>query len=660
MKVLKIKAENFLSWEKIEYEFEDGVTAVSGNNKTQEDQGSNGSGKSSIQQILYFGITGSSMKNVLDKKLIRDGYESASTEVKINCPIRGEILTICRKLFLKKSSSLEIFINDEPVQFATTNDGNKLILDWFQISGEDLKSYFIICKEYYKSFFKSSNTDKMALISRFINFSFIDKTKDIVDDEISEINAEKRDLEKEQYVLQGKLETYEENLIKEEMRDLEKEKEEEIQKVYQRINGLKEDIESLQEQIKSDEVRAKEGLVQLEKVKKLVEAQKKKIDSLPTTEEKDQLILEIRDILKDLSEGQRKLLDEKEKLEGERDSIKREVQKININLSGSIKCPSCGHEFLTLKNTSLEEEKERKKQLAIQDDGLIKKLGGYEKELAEYSDLIREAILQKDEVENERETALTVVQEERVKLNNHLYDLDKLRRSIEGFQSSIASSNSTIKIKLENIKSLQDQIETIQAKKDERNIQELEQNIIETSDLIRLKEERVKGKNSEIYEKEQWVNRFKDFKRSLAVEQLKNIQAHTNDLLKKQKSDLRLMLEGFKVGSNGKVKEEITPYVLRDEAESFWYYSGGERARVELATIIAFQTLINSTNPYGGLEFLFVDEITEGLSEEGLYNIIESLNFIKYPILIITHVSNQNVKCKALKVEKINNISQLV
>lgn len=660
MKVLKIKAENFLSWEKIEYEFEDGVTAVSGNNKTQEDQGSNGSGKSSIQQILYFGITGSSMKNVLDKKLIRDGYESASTEVKINCPIRGEILTICRKLFLKKSSSLEIFINDEPVQFATTNDGNKLILDWFQISGEDLKSYFIICKEYYKSFFKSSNTDKMALISRFINFSFIDKTKDIVDDEISEINAEKRDLEKEQYVLQGKLETYEENLIKEEMRDLEKEKEEEIQKVYQRINGLKEDIESLQEQIKADEVRAKEGLVQLEKVKKLVEAQKKKIDSLPTTEEKDQLISEIRDILKDLSEGQRKLLDEKEKLEGERDGIKREVQKININLSGSIKCPSCGHEFLTLKNTSLEEEKERKKQLAIQDDGLIKKLGGYEKELVEYGDLIREAILQKDEVENERETALTVVQEERVKLNNYLYDLDKLQRSIEGFQSSIASSNSTIKIKLENIKSLQDQIETIQAKKDERNIQELEQNIIETSNLIRLKEERVKGKNSEIYEKEQWVNRFKDFKRSLAVEQLKNIQAHTNDLLKKQKSDLRLMLEGFKVGSNGKVKEEITPYVLRDEAESFWYYSGGERARVELATIIAFQTLINSTNPYGGLEFLFVDEITEGLSEEGLYNIIESLSFIKYPILIITHVSNQNVKCKALKVEKINNISQLV
>ena len=119
-------------------------------------------------------------------------------------------MVIDRKILLKGSSKLEIRINDQPCQFANINDGNKLILDWIGISAEDLKSYFLICKEYYKSFYKASNTEKLALISRFINFSFIDKTKDIIDEEIGELNASKRDLEREKAVLEGKLQVYEE------------------------------------------------------------------------------------------------------------------------------------------------------------------------------------------------------------------------------------------------------------------------------------------------------------------------------------------------------------------------------------------------------------------------------------------------------------------
>lgn len=87
----------------------------------------------------------------------------------IECPIRKETLSIERILPLKGSSKLNVSLNGKPVELATVKDGNNYILSWIAISPEDLKSYFLICKEYYKSFFKSSNTDKLALISRFIN-----------------------------------------------------------------------------------------------------------------------------------------------------------------------------------------------------------------------------------------------------------------------------------------------------------------------------------------------------------------------------------------------------------------------------------------------------------------------------------------------------------
>ena len=164
---------------------------------------------------------------------------------------------------------------------------------------------------------------------------------------------------------------------------------------------------------------------------------------------------------------------------------------------------------------------------------------------------------------------------------------------------------------------------------------------------------------NEMFRKKEWIGRFKSFKMYLAIEQLKNIQLRANNILKAENSDLRIVIEGFKTKADGDIKEEITPYVVRDEAENFWYYSGGERARVEIALIIAIQGMINESNKWGGLQFLSIDEITEGLSKESLYDVIEALEFIQFPILVTTHISNENASCKTLKIVKENGISRI-
>lgn len=660
MRITKVKANNFLSWESLDYTFEDKIIAVTGDNKTQEDQASNGSGKSSLQQILYYGIIGSSMKNVLDKKLIRNGESEATTSVTIYCAIRNQTMVIERKIPLKGSSKLSIQINEQDCQFANVNDGNKLILDWIGISAEDLKSYFLICKEYYKSFYKASNTEKLALISRFVNFSYVDKTKDIIESKIDELNESKRGLERERAVLEGKLQVYEDTYIKEEMRNIEEEKEVEINLVLTSISQERDEIKKFE----SDKVRLEEEINQcdnkIEGVRKKLEAQKLNLEKLPSTEELDKEISDVRGILRELNEEQRTHLNQKDKLIREQGFIKKEISRIDALLAGSIKCPKCGHEFLTSRGYSLEKEKADKEDFKNELVSLEGKEKEIEKALKEYEETISLAIQKKNEIEEEKDKIILsnrLVQSNYQKIESDLKEFQDDRKS---YLRAIERADEGIKGKLDLIKSMERKIKLIQEKKDERNLKEIEDNIENTAEFIRQKESQIELKNEEIYAKEQWINRFKDFKRYLALEQLKNIQSHTNDLLKKQKSDLRLMLEGFKVGANNKLKEEITPYILRDEPESFWYYSGGERARVEIATIIAFQMLINATNSYGGLQFLFVDEVLEGLSEEGLYNVIDSLSFLNYPVLIITHVSNQNVKCRALKVEKLNGVSRLV
>lgn len=660
MRINYVTATNFLSWEKLELDFDAGVTAVTGENKTQEDQGSNGTGKSSIQQIIYYAAFGNSMKNILDKKLIQIGASQASTEIEFYCPVREQALRIERTLSMKGSAKLKIFLNDSPVEFATVNDGNKTIVEWIGISLEDIRSYYLVCKEFYKSFFKSSDTEKLALISRFINFSYIDKTKGIIDSQISELNADKRAYETDKAMLEGKLEVYEEALIKEEMRDFEAEKNEMISSLESSIQELEEELRgySFQDIDNQNEIKQIQEKISLEK--KSLEKAENQLSLLPDTKEFDKTIAEIKETLAALDQEQREFLKEQDALNRKRGEIKTALQRININLGGSVKCPKCGHEFLTLKDTTLEKEKQKKEQLRKQEEEHIKQLESVEINLKEFEDVIAEAIKIKQETLEDREKIADQIYEAKRAVDQIKGRIESYNQDINSTQRIMQSRLKSYEIKQKQIEGLKEQIEIWKNKVDERDTKELEDNITNTAEFIRQKELQIQDKVEEIFKKDQWINRFKDFKRFLALEQLKNIQNSANELLKKQKSDLRVLLEGFKLDSKGKVKEGITPYVLREEAESFWYYSGGERARVEIAVIMAFQSLINIAHPYGGLEFLFIDEVLEGLSEDGLYNVVDSLNFVKYPILIITHVSNQNVKCKALKVEKINNISRLV
>ena len=151
-----------------------------------------------------------------------------------------------------------------------------------------MRNYFIICKEYYKSFFKASNTDRLALISRFINFNKLDGVKDIISKEITKLNAEKRLLENDIYSLQGKLEVQMQNIDKETSRDFEKEKEIRISAIEKEIKEKYDIIDYWEKKRNFLEEQNSELDKEIKNSKKMISVTNSELEKIPSIEEEEE------------------------------------------------------------------------------------------------------------------------------------------------------------------------------------------------------------------------------------------------------------------------------------------------------------------------------------------------------------------------------------
>lgn len=662
----RIVLKNFGPFESIDYDFRQEAIAVIGENRTQDDQLSNGSGKSFLEQGLFYGIYGVNLRDKQDKKLIRKGFDTAYICVFIYCPIRRQTLKIERELRAKGSSVLAIYlihdgdeIEIEKVQFATVLDGNRYIANWVEISAEDAKSYYIVSKGNYNSFFRSSNTEKLALISRFINFSMLDKTKSIIDDKVLVLNEEKHALDRSKASYEGKLSVYQEQL--QEILDSNPEEEQlrEIKKAEDYIEDVKRAIESNELRISKEQqsvLGLKHSLSELEKLRTKVSEELSNID----TSNFDTIYKEIDEDVDVCRQEKRTKENSLNVIQNRIVDIKRTLNKIEVLLSGIIVCPNCQHEFFLKTDKTVQEIKKQKEaaEIELNKESEEKKIAEKSIEeldavLDEYMSLKSQTDKEFDEVANQQRNLKKKILE----LEHNIGGLDQQIKSKENLvktlQNEIENGENLISLKLAYIKDLKN------TKVVKKSTDEIENTIKETEHLIDDQCKKITNKNDEIFKIQRWTQRFKDFKMYLAMEQLKNIQSRANEILKSMGSDLRLMIEGFKVDAKGKVKEEITPYVFRDEMESFFYYSGGEQARTEIALILAIQQMINATKQYGGMQFLLVDEILESADSLGIENIISSIKFLKQSSIIVTHVPKINEEISQIRIIKENGISRL-
>ena len=716
MKLKRIIAKDFLTYEKLDYNFIDQPLMIQGLNLTDDKQKSNGSGKSSIQAMIEFCITGDNSRGVRDIELIRFGSKKSFLDLYVTCDNRKEEIHINWEIKLKGSNVLKINKtkdgeNWEPVVFSTVADGKKWILNWFAISKEDIFNYFIINKTRFKSFFRSSNKEKVELINRFSDASIIDG--------IEEINSATLDFkynELKESVLknEGKVEVLEESLQKELERDFESEYTEKLEEIKEdnldideEITTINLDISAVEEHISEIESEIndfKNSNVKREKqsfsLSKEIEVFNKSFETINESlsiaqtavesfveadfDSKIEIHNENLKVLKNNSneeEGKVKDFNVKE------EKVLKILSDLSVKLSGTITCPKCSHNFLLNEDLTIEQLKENEtkasslkkviergrnsskatinslQNLIIEEDEAISLIKGLEEKEYDKKKVFLLKVQEINVLINEKNAELNILKGNlqsgvnRINLNNteiskgnnlissHKQEIENLKSEIEtNLKDKVANDNLTNSLKKDNNKAAVKEFKNSIKKIGVKNLS-IEKELKEVEDAL--------------YKINQWKNNFKQFKMHVANKSLETMEFHCNRYLKGMGSDLKVEFEGYKILANGTVKDEITAKIIRNDERTFNSFSGGEQGRLLFASILANRHMINHTHPYGGFEFLSIDEIFEGVDGIGLQSLVEESKKLQTCIMLITHVTDESVNEDVLKIVKRNGVSRI-
>lgn len=717
MTIDRVILENFLTYENLDYEIPKKPLLVQGRNLTEDDQESNGSGKSGIFTAIEFCITASNSRDVRDSELIMFGYDESNIQLYASCKVRKEALHISWKIKLKGSNQLVLkrkASNSDKwidVSFSNVNDGKKYIMEWFAIEKEDLFNYYIINKTRFKSFFKSSNREKVELINRFSDISIIDGLEDIEDRELLQI---KTNIEKELSESEGGIKAIQDAIEEEENRDLKKEAEEKKEEIREEIQSLEDEIEEYKEEIieiekllSLSQPAVKKIEIKIEEVKKdklaIAEVRIEYLSQIRTSEQElDRVNKEFesfkttdfnssrqseKEALTKLNIELKEALAKKGISESQEKKAREILNEIDLLLAGIITCPKCSHEFLKDENVDLVEQREKRKKVGLIRETItssIKVISDRIDEIkseVEAIDIRLSKITEKEELESKDKQALQEVvnkannkvlfnkkklgelKDEEKELDDEIDELKKdiqaikdkdiqYAKDIKNIEVNIETTKKQITVTKNSIKNVKTDSNKEQLESLNKRLEELKSNrlaIIQNFDTI----------SDKINKNNQWVLNFKQFRMFLANQSLETIEFHCNRYLNEMKSDLQVKMEGYKLLADGQIRDEITAKIIRDNERSFSSFSGGEQGRLLFATILANRYMIDKSHKYGGLDFLSIDEVFEGVDAIGLKHLIEAAKLLDIAVMIITHVTDKETSEDILLIEKVNGISQI-
>lgn len=383
---------------------------------------------------------------------------------------------------------------------------------------------------------------------------------------------------------------------------------------------------------------------------------------------------EFQSRLQDTDRQLRDLAGRLDDLRRKRRTVSAGIDELSNKLAGSVACPACGHEFLVaqplfdieagtrelrLRRQQLseingrietgerqsEEVETQRSRIRTERHDLESDRHGWEQRLSEHERGVRDAVGSVENAEHDRKRAhagITAMQDEidgiRRKIFDEIFGLIDERNAALGRENRKAG---------EDIRAAVCAVETLQ-----ETIREV--NEAATADLtlsLRTTMKQEKQRSAEMAKRKAGIDdkvralevqreRFVQFKTYLANTKIEALSRITNEFLTGIGSDIRIRFDGYTVLKSGKVREKISISMLRDGVDcgSFGKFSAGEAARVNLATILAMQKLVNVNCDDGkGLDLLVLDEILEAVDEAGLASMFEALNALGGTVLVVSH-----------------------
>ena len=378
--------------------------------------------------------------------------------------------------------------------------------------------------------------------------------------------------------------------------------------------------------------------------------------------------------LQEIDKTLRNLASRLEELRRKRRVISAGIDELSNKLAGSITCPKCGHEFLVAQpnfdieagtkelrlrqqqlseiNGNIEAEQNSSEEAEMQQSKLNSERrtldsdrSRWEQELSDHERAVCSATSEVERAEHNRKRTkaeVAAMQDE----------IDNIRRkAFDEFFGNIDERNATLSRErrkiVEDIRSAECAIETLQETIREVNEMAAEDLTLSLRKTLEQEKQRSMETAKRKFEVDDKVRalevqreRFVQFKTYLANTKIEALSRITNEFLIGIGSDIRIRFDGYTVLKSGKVREKISISLLRDGVDcgSFGKFSAGEAARVNLATILAMQKLVNANcDDEKGLDLLVLDEILEAVDEAGLSSMFDALNALGSTVLVVSH-----------------------
>lgn len=390
----------------------------------------------------------------------------------------------------------------------------------------------------------------------------------------------------------------------------------------------------------------------------------------------------VEEIYNELDEIDKKLDELEEVIKGNKNwqnDLNCQANNIMTMISGAVECPNCGYRFIlnekksvndlefeldetknmieTAKEqlvnynkeyTSLDKDYINKENEAKQIEKVIK---SHKHELEELHESVRSLLKEADSAESkvsEHNRSLIAAQNELDRINGKI---DVLRQRLFGeitglIDGRIMNGKNYVEQQSSSIEFEKGKLNQYKAAKKElmeapetdfaaslneslKKYQEELESAEKTAQNIQNEYDKLKG---------QEMN-FTMFKSYIARKKIDALSYIVNDFLEKIGSDIRLRLEGFSITKSGKLRDKISVQVVRDgiDCGSYHKFSGGEKARLNLACILSLHTLTNSNCEDGkGLDFIIIDELLDKSDEVGIATYCDALNKLKQTSLLIT------------------------
>lgn len=686
---ISLKIHNLFSYQDSTFSFIRGrMVPIYGSNQTDPKVLSNGSGKTSLLDVASIALTGSPLRNISKKSIVRRGCNSGSLEFFLKNDVLNQELLI--KVFPDKvkTNRVEIWENNvlnTQLKDLNPKDSHKYILSLLDISQDDLLNYYLLGKDTYTSFFTTKDSEKKEVINRFSKANIVDPIDNFIKVDFEEVAKELGVIESKITARNAKIEVLEEQIQDLKLVDKNEIKQKAISALEERIVVISDTIEGAERIIASYEqsrlplsqqlstLEADKSItdrltVLVTEIGKAIAAVQKEREIYSGIDQKYTVSIQSHEKDLELVEQNRLLAQE------EKEEITDLISEIERHIADEIECPSCHHKFCFKDGEyNLEEAKKQLPELRETIKKLDSKLSEFKlsiESVKESKQLVliakkkdQDESIKKGKELNEALNALNT-QESTVKKEKtaHQEKIDKLKLQIPKIDTDIKIKEENIKAFNKQLDELFDQIEVERERVEEDKVEPIMKQIeVLVKEIIELKE-----KQQELSTKKEsyttWKLRFKKFKSYLANNSISMIESLSNHYLQGMGTHLSVTIDGFREKADGTLKEEISAEVSCDggvTSESFYEFSNGEKGKIDVAGILAMQKLINLNSKSGGLDLLWIDEIIDSIDRVALGELIKSLDKVNQTILLISHIDLPDTE-NAIKIEKKLGISNVI